>query len=75
MSATASWQRPCLNVPDGRLPAIVAGIKGSDPDIMHRAIRDRLEVMRERTPRGRTSWQPLSVKMLLERAEKLGLLD
>ena len=29
----------------------------------------------ERTPRGRTSWQPSSVKMLLYRAEKLGLLD
>ena len=29
----------------------------------------------ERTPRGRTSWQPSSVKMLLERAERLGLLE
>ena len=36
---------------------------------------DRLESMRERTPRGRTSWQPSSVRMLLERAEKLGLLQ
>jgi hypothetical protein len=53
---------------DDRLPAIVAGIKGADPDIT-------LEAMRERTPRGRTSWQPSSVKMLLERAERLGLLE
>jgi hypothetical protein len=30
--------------------------------------------MRERTPRGRTAWQPSSVRMLLERAERLGLL-
>lgn len=30
--------------------------------------------MREHTRRGRTSWQPSSVKMLLERAEKLGEL-
>ncbi|HBM89856.1 MAG TPA: DNA invertase, partial [Rhodobiaceae bacterium] len=30
--------------------------------------------MRERTPRGRTRWQPSSVKMLLERAERLGLM-
>lgn len=57
-----------------RLPAIVAAIKGSDPEITLQAICDRLESMRERTPRGRTSWQPSSVKMLLERAEKLGLL-
>jgi len=59
---------------DDRLPAIVAGIKGADPDITLQAICTRLEAMRERTPRGRTSWQPSSVKMLLERAEKLGLL-
>ncbi len=38
------------------------------------AICDRLESMRERTPRGRTSWQPSSVRILLERAERLGLL-
>ena len=60
---------------DDRLPAIVAAIKGADPDITLQAICSRLEAMRERTPRGRTSWQPSSVKMLLERAERLGLLD
>ena len=60
---------------DDRLPAIVAAIKGADPDITLQAICNRLEAMRERTPRGRTSWQPSSVKMLLERAERLGLLD
>ena len=60
---------------DDRLPAIVAGIKGADPDITLQAICTRLEAMRERTPRGRTSWQPSSVKMLMERAERLGLLE
>lgn len=59
---------------DDRLPAIIAAIKGADPEITLQAICDRLESMRERTPRGRTSWQPSSVRMLLERAEKLGLL-
>ena len=59
---------------DDRLPAIVAAIKGADHDITLQAICTRLEAMRERTPRGRTSWQPSSVKMLLERAERLGLL-
>lgn len=58
---------------DDRLPAIVAAIKGADPDITLQAICGRLEAMRERTPRGRMSWQPSSVAMLLKRAERLGL--
>ncbi|MFV0334294.1 MAG: recombinase family protein [Tropicimonas sp.] len=59
---------------DDRLPAIVAAIRGADPDITLQAICSRLEAMCERTPRGRTKWQPSSVKMLLERAERLGLV-
>lgn len=59
---------------DDRLSVIVAAIKGADPDITLQAICDRLEAMRERTPRGRTRWNPSSVKMLLNRAEKAGLL-
>ena len=58
-----------------RLPAIIAAIKGADPDVTLQAICDRLEAMRERTPRGRSKWQPSSVKMLLERATRLGLLE
>jgi hypothetical protein len=38
------------------------------------SIADRLEAMRERTPRGRSRWQPSSVRMLLERAKTQGLL-
>ena len=60
---------------DDRLPAIVAAIKGADPDITLQANCNRLEAMRELTPRGRTTWQLSSVKMLLERAERLGLID
>ena len=56
------------------LPAIVAGIKGADPKMTLQAICDRLETMRERTPRGRSKWEPSSVKMILERAKKLRLL-
>lgn len=59
---------------DDRLPALVAALKGADPDMTLQQICDRLEAMRERTPRGRSKWQPSSVRMLLERAEKLGLL-
>ncbi|CAM3949618.1 Resolvase/invertase-type recombinase catalytic domain-containing protein [Cereibacter sphaeroides] len=60
---------------DDRLPAIIAAIKGADPNITLQDICKRLEAMRERTPRGRTKWQASSVKMLLERAERLGLVD
>ncbi|MCO6363719.1 recombinase family protein, partial [Paracoccus sp. 08] len=67
--------RAARRVGDDRLPAIVAAIKGADPQITLQAICDRLEAMRERTPRGRTTWQPSSVKMLLEQAEKLGMLS
>lgn len=59
---------------DDRLPAIVAAIKGADTEITLQAIWDRLESMRERTPRVRTSWQPSFVRMLLERAERFGFL-
>lgn len=59
---------------DDRLPAIVAALKGADPEITLQAICDRLESMRERTPRGRSKWQPSSVKLVLARAGKLGLL-
>ena len=45
------------------------------PDLTRQAICTRLEAMRESTPRGRTSWQPSSVKMLLKRVERLGLLS
>ncbi|PTQ66242.1 recombinase family protein [Celeribacter persicus] len=60
---------------DDRLPAIVAAIKGANPEITLQAICERLEAMRERTPRGRVKWHPSSVAMLLERAGKLGLLS
>lgn len=59
---------------DDRLPAIVAAIRGAAPGITLQAICARLEAMRERTPRGRTRWQPSSVRALLDRAARLGLL-
>lgn len=59
---------------DDRLLAIVAGIAGADPQMTLQGIADRLMAMRERTPRGRTKWQPSSVRMLLNRARARGLL-
>ena len=75
VNAAATSDPAAIPLLDPVLPAIVAAIKGADPDITLQAICTRLEAMRERTPRGRASWQPSSVKMLLERAEKLGLLE
>lgn len=59
---------------DDRLLVIVAAIRGADPTITLQGICARLEAMRERTPRGRTKWQPSSVRILLERAARQGLL-
>lgn len=60
--------------PDDRLMTIVAAIAGSAPDITLQQIADRLEAMRERTPRGRAKWSVSSVKMLLDRAKTQGLI-
>ncbi|WP_052348813.1 recombinase family protein [Leisingera methylohalidivorans] len=60
--------------PDDRLLAVVAAIAGSAPDITLKQVADRLETMRERTPRGRTKWSVSSVKMLMDRARARGLL-
>lgn len=58
-----------------RQMALVAGIAGGREDITLEEIAARLEQMRERTPRGRDKWQVSSVKMLLDRAKRHGLLD
>lgn len=60
---------------DDRLLAIIAGIAGAAPDMTLAQIADRLEAMRERTPRGRSKWSASSVKMLLDRAKTRGLLS
>ena len=59
---------------DDRQPTILGAIKGANPEITFLAICARLGSMRERTPHGRTNWQPSSVRTLLEPAERLGLL-
>ena len=61
------------STPDDRLLAIVAGMRHADPDLTLAGIATRLEAMRERTPRGGTKWYPSSVRMLLQRAEKMGM--
>ena len=58
-----------------RLVVLVAGIASAAPDRTLQQIASQLEGMRERTPRGGTRWHASSVRQLLQRAERLGLLD
>lgn len=60
---------------DRRLLTVVAAIVGADPSMTLDQIARRLEALHERTPRGRTSWQVSSVKMLVDRARTQGLLQ
>jgi hypothetical protein len=53
---------------------LVAGIAIADPDLTLLEIGAQLERMHERTPRGGRQWQPSSVKALLDRARRLGLV-
>lgn len=57
-----------------RLLTLVAGMARANPALTLAQIGARLEAMFERTPRGGTRWAPSSVRSLLDRAEKLGLL-
>jgi hypothetical protein len=71
---------PALIEPAPRRPPrddillVIAGIRGADPDMSLRAMASRLEEMRIRAPRGGTSWSASSVKALLDRAERFGLV-
>jgi hypothetical protein len=57
-----------------RLLAIVAEMRHADPDLALAGIATRLEQMRERTPRGNGKWFSSTVRMLLQRAEKRGMI-
>jgi DNA invertase Pin-like site-specific DNA recombinase len=59
---------------DDRLVRLVAGVKAAAPERTLQQIAAQLEAMRERTPRGGTRWHPSSVKHLLLKAERLGLV-
>ena len=53
---------------------LVTGIHASNPGLTLREIASQLERLHERTPRGGTKWAPSSVKNLLDRARRSGLL-
>ena len=62
------------NFSSERLVTLVAGVNRANPELTLAQIGAQLEAMYERTPRGGTRWCPSSVKSLLDRARKLGLL-
>ena len=59
---------------DDALVRLVAGIAAAAPKLTLQRIAAQLEAMHERTPRGGTRWHPSSVRNLLQRAERLGLV-
>lgn len=61
-------------LPEDRLTTLVAGISASNPDLSLREIATQLERLHERTPRGGAKWSASSVKNLLDRARRLGLV-
>ncbi len=61
--------------PEDRLMTLVAGIHSSNPELTLREIAGQLERLHERTPRGGTKWLPSSVKNLIDRAKRTGLLE
>lgn len=61
-------------LPEDRLMTLVAGIHASNPELTLREIATQLERLHERTPRGGTKWAPSSVKNLVDRARRSGLL-
>ncbi|WP_349963447.1 recombinase family protein [Rhizobium sp. ZPR3] len=61
--------------PEDRLMTLVAGMYSSNTEITVRKIANQLERLHERTPRGGIKWSPSSVKNLLDRAKKIGLID
>jgi hypothetical protein len=62
------------NTGNERLLTLVAGIARANPELTLAQIGAQLEAMYERTPRGGARWGPSSVKSLIDRARKLGVM-
>lgn len=60
---------------DDRQLALIAAIYGDGEGMTLQRIANRMEQLRERTPRGRVKWSKSSVANLLEQARSLGLID
>ena len=55
--------------------SLVTGIANANPNLTFRDIASQFEAMHERTPRGSSTWAASSVKHLLDRARKLGVVS
>ncbi len=75
MADPALLKKSPPRLPEDRLMTLVAGIHSSNPDLTLREIAGQLERLHERTPRGGSKWSPSSVKNLIDRARRSGLLD
>lgn len=74
MADPALLRKSPPRLPEDRLMTLVAGIHSSNPDLTLREIAGQLERLHERTPRGGTKWSPSSVKSLIDRAQRSGLI-
>lgn len=74
MADAALLRKSPPRLPEDRLMTLVAGIHASNSGLTLREIASQLEHLHERTPRGGTKWSPSSVKNLLDRARRAGLL-
>ena len=74
MADVALLNKSPPRLPEDRLMTLVAGIHSSNPELTLREIASQLERLHERTPRGGSKWSPSSVKNLIERAQRSGLL-
>lgn len=75
MADAALLRKSPPRLPEDRLMTLVAGIHSSNPQLTLREIAIQLERLHERTPRGGAKWAPSSVKNLLDRAKRNGLLS
>ena len=74
MADPALLRKSPPRLPEDRLMTLVAGIHTSNHDLTLREIAGQLERLHERTPRGGSKWSPSSVKNLIDRARRSGLL-
>ncbi len=75
MADKALLKKSPPRLPEDRLMTLVAGIHQSNPGLTLREIANQLEQLHERTPRGGSKWAPSSVKNLIDRAKRTGLIE
>lgn len=75
MADAALLRKSPPRLPEDRLMTLVAGIHSSNSNLTLREIAAQLKRLHERTPRGGSKWSPSSVKNLIDRARRSGLIS